>query len=431
MKSIKLGFKNVKPFISDDDFSRYLDSALKKLKLLESGKGAGSNFLGWLRLPYSEDYKEINRVAKNIRAHADTVVIVGIGGSYLGAKAIISALEDDFGKRKPEILYAGFNLDGEYHKQLLEYLNDKNYAIVVISKSGTTTEPALAFRLLKKHIENKFGKNKASHRIIAITDKNKGALKQLSLKEGYQTFVIPDDVGGRFSVLSPVGLLPVAIAGYDIEKILQGAKDIDKITSATTGFGSNDLIQYAAIRNLLYAQGKKIEILTSYHPGLFYFIEWWKQLFGESEGKNGKGIFPAGVINTTDLHSLGQYIQEGERFLFETVLSVNQAKVQLIVPEDKENLDNLNYLAGKDFFEINRKAQEGTIMAHRTGGVPVLELEIGKIDEYYLGQLIFFFEKSCALSGYMLGVNPFDQPGVEAYKKNMFILLKKPGFSKD
>jgi len=430
MKNLNLKINNAKPFIGDDILGKILDKASKYLKLLESGNGAGNDFLGWLKLPYSEEYKDIQRVAKDIREHVDTVVIVGIGGSYLGAKAVISALGNDFNKTNPEILYAGFNLDGEYHKQLLEYLNDKNYAIVVISKSGTTTEPALAFRLLKKHIENKIGKNKASHRIIAITDKNKGALKQLADKEGYQTFVIPDDVGGRYSVLSPVGLLPIAIAGYDIEKILQGAKDIDKATGSSVGFGANDVIQYAAVRNSLYSLGKKIEILTSYHPRLYYLIEWWKQLFGESEGKENKGIFPAGVINTTDLHSLGQYVQDGERNLFETVLSVNKAKTRILVEEDEKNLDNLNYLAGKDYFEINKKAEQGTIMAHIDGGVPILNIEIEEINEYYLGQLIFFFEKTCALSGYILGVNPFNQPGVEAYKRNMFILLGKPGFSK-
>ncbi len=431
MKNINLNIKNARPFIDDDVFGKYLDSATNKLKLLETGKGAGNDFLGWLKLPYSEEFNEINRVAKKIRGQVDTVVIVGIGGSYLGAKAVISALESDFLKGKPEILYAGFNLDGEYHKQLLKYLDNKDYAIIVISKSGTTTEPALAFRLLKNHIENKIGKNKASHRIIAITDKSRGALKQLSDNEGYQTFVIPDDVGGRFSVLSPVGLLPIAIAGFDIEKILEGARDIDKATDSSNGFGSNDVIQYAAVRNSLYSVGKKIEILTSYHPKLYYLIEWWKQLFGESEGKENKGIFPAGVINTTDLHSLGQYVQDGERILFETILSVNRTNTHLLVSENEENLDNLNYLAGKDFFEINQKAQEGTIMAHKDGGVPVFEIDVEEINEYYLGQLIFFFEKACAISGYMLGVNPFDQPGVEAYKKNMFILLKKPGFSKE
>ncbi len=430
MKNIKINIENARAFINDDIFGKNLDNATDKLKLLESGKGAGNDFLGWLKLPYSDEYKEIKRVAEKIRVKVDTVVIVGIGGSYLGTRAVVSALESNFFKGNPEILYAGFNLDGEYHAQLLKYLDDKNYAIIVISKSGTTTEPALAFRLLKNHIENKIGKNKASHRIIAVTDKSKGALKQLADNEGYRTFVIPDDVGGRFSVLSPVGLLPIAIAGYDIEKILQGARDIDKATDSSNGFGNNSVIQYAAVRNSLYSLGKKVEILTSYHPRLYYLTEWWKQLFGESEGKQNKGIFPAGVINTTDLHSLGQYIQEGERMLFETVLSVKKSKTKLVVEEDKDNLDNLNYLAGKDFFEINQKAQQGTIAAHKDGKVPVLEINIEEINEYYLGQILFFFEKACAVSGYMLGVNPFDQPGVEAYKRNMFILLEKPGFSR-
>ncbi|HHH53913.1 MAG TPA: glucose-6-phosphate isomerase [Bacteroidetes bacterium] len=429
MKNINVKIENAKSFINDKTFKKFIEKAEDNIKLLESKTGKGNEFLGWLDLPYSDEFIEIKRVAKEIRDKAEAVVIVGIGGSYLGAKAVISALKSDFYKGNPEILFAGYNLDASYHKQLLDYLDDKDYSVVVISKSGTTTEPALAFRLLKNHLESKVGKSNSSDRIIAVTDKMRGALKKLAEKEGYRIFVIPDDVGGRFSVLSPVGLLPIAIAGYDIEKILIGAREIDKATKSSVGFGANDVIQYAALRNALYSEGKKIEILTSYQPRLYYFIEWWKQLFGESEGKENKGIFPAGVINITDLHSLGQYIQEGERIIYETVLSVNKDEVSLIVDQDKDNLDNLNYLAGKDFFEINKKAQEGTIMAHIEGGVPVIEIEMEEINEYYLGQLIFFFEKACAVSGYILGVNPFDQPGVEAYKRNMFILLEKPGFS--
>ncbi len=414
--------------LRNNDFSKYLDKAKSALKILESGEGKGNDFLGWLNLPYLDDYIDIIETANNFRKKVDTVVIIGIGGSYLGARAVIEALKSTFEKTSPEIIYAGNNLSERYHSDLLKYLEYRNYGIIIISKSGTTTEPAVAFRLLKKQIEEKYGYNGASKRIIAVTDKEKGALKKLADKEGYKTFVITDDVGGRFSVLSPVGLLPIALAGFDIKLLLEGAKDIDEKSKSTVHFGQNDVLMYTALRNVLYSNGKKIEILTAYNPKLFYFIEWWKQLFGESEGKENKGIFTAGVVNTTDLHSLGQYVQEGERNLFETVLSIESPGAEVLIPSDKDNLDNLNYIAGKNMFEINQKAEEGTLLAHIEGDVPNLRITLPKLDEYYLGQLIFFFEKSCAVSGYILDVNPFDQPGVEAYKKNMFKLLGKPGY---
>ena len=428
MKAINLHIQNAKNFVDDSDFSKYLDKAKTSLKLLESGKGKGNDFLGWLDLPSSDEYSDIIETANKLREKVDTVVIVGIGGSYLGARAIISALKSTFEKTTPEIIFAGNNLSEQYHNDLLKYLEYRNYGIVVISKSGTTTEPAVAFRLLKKQIEEKYGYNGASKRIIAITDKKRGALKELADKQGYKSFVITDDVGGRFSVLSPVGLFPIALAGFDIKKLLQGAIDIDEKSKSNIHFGQNDVLQYSALRNVLYASGKKIEILTAYNPKLFYFIEWWKQLFGESEGKENKGLFTAGVVNTTDLHSLGQYIQEGERNLFETIISIESPGAEVLIPSDEDDLDNLNYLAGKNMFEINQKAEEGTLLAHIEGDVPNLRITLPKLDEYYLGQLIFFFEKSCAVSGYILDVNPFDQPGVEAYKKNMFELLGKPGY---
>lgn len=429
MKPINLQIQNAKKFIDDSDFSKYLDKSKSALKLLESSKGKGNDFLGWLNLPYSNEFNEIIETANKFRDKLDTVVIVGIGGSYLGARAVISALKSTFEETSPEIIFAGNSLSEEYHDDLLKYLDNRNYGIVIISKSGTTTEPAVAFRLLKRHIEDKFGLDDVSKRIIAVTDKEKGALKKLADKEGYKTFVITDDVGGRFSVLSPVGLLPIALAGFDIKQLLEGAKDMDEKSKSNIHFGQNDVLLYSALRNALYSNGKTIEILTAYNPKLFYFIEWWKQLFGESEGKENKGIFTAGVVNTTDLHSLGQYIQEGERNLFETVMSVETAGAEILIPSDDDDLDNLNYLAGKSMFEINQKAEEGTLLAHIEGEVPNLRITIPKLDEYYLGQLIFFFEKACAVSGYILDVNPFDQPGVESYKKNMFKLLGKPGYN--
>ena len=426
MTNIKLEYQNVLEFVDDKNLGRHYDLAKKKLQLLESRQGKGKEFLEWLDLPYSSQYRQILDFTSEFINEIDTLVVIGIGGSYLGTRAILTALKHPFSHDKIRILYAGHHLDGAYHSGLLKYLEHKEYGIVVISKSGTTTEPAIAFRLLRKHLEKKKGKLTASKRIVAVTDAQRGALKLLAQEKGYKTFVIPGGVGGRYSVLSPVGLVPLAIAGIDIEKLLAGARDMDKISTSEHNFGINPVIQYAAVRNSLYATGKKIELLTGYKPSLLYFIEWWKQLFGESEGKEHKGIFPAGVINTTDLHSLGQYIQEGERILFETVLSIKDGDTKLTVPFDEDNLDGLNYLAGKSLFEINSIAEKATTKAHIEGGVPNITIKIPALDEYYLGQLVFFFEKSCAVSGYMLGVNPFDQPGVEAYKKNMFEMLGKP-----
>ena len=357
-------------------------------------------------------------------------MVIGIGGSYLGAKAAIEALshafENDINHTHPRIVFAGHNLSEDYHCELLDYIKDKSTAVVVISKSGTTTEPAVAFRMIKEHIEAKYGDDEARERIVAITDAERGALKNLSNKQGYRTFVIPDNVGGRFSVLTPVGLLPIALAGFDIEKLLKGAAAMAKLSGNRSE--DNPAICYAAARNDLYCSGKKVEILVNFNPKLQYLGEWWKQLFGESEGKEGKGIFPAAVNFTTDLHSMGQYIQDGERILFETVLSVDKSRRSLVIGEDPLNSDGLNFLSGKHLDECNKMAEIGTKLAHIDGGVPNLKIEIETIDEYNLGELFFFFEKACGISAYMLGVNPFNQPGVEAYKKNMFALLEKPGY---
>ncbi|MGE5355953.1 MAG: glucose-6-phosphate isomerase [Deltaproteobacteria bacterium] len=426
MENITLKTKYVESFLKHENHNETVLQSEKSLIQLETGSGAGNDFLGWMNTPYSNEYIEIIKLSDEFRSLYETIIVVGIGGSYLGSKAIISSLTGTFAKNKPEILFAGNNLCEEYHNDLLEYISDKNYGIIVISKSGTTTEPAIAFRLLKQKTEEKFGKNEASRRIIAITDSSKGALRKTADNEGYRTFVIPDDVGGRFSVLTPVGLLPVALAGINVFEILKGAQEIDNHTTSAIPYERNIVLQYAALRNTLYRQGKKIEVLLSYNPKMFFLIEWWKQLFGESEGKEGKGIFPAGLINTTDLHSMGQYVQDGERILFETVLSFETSNKEIFIKSNDDNLDGLNYLDGKSVFEINKKAEEGTLMAHIEGNVPNIIISIPDKNEFYLGQLLFFFEKACAVSAYNLGVNPFDQPGVEAYKSNMFKLLGKP-----
>ena len=425
MDTIKLISKYADKFINSDLLESNIAKSEQSLIELETGSGRGSDFIGWLTTPYSDEYLEIMKTAENFRTRFDTIIIVGIGGSYLGSRAVISSLANGFKKSKPEIIYAGNNLCEEYYKELLDYIEDKNFGIVVISKSGTTTEPAIAFRLLKDKIETKYGKTEAAGRIIAITDKLKGALKKTAEAEGYKTFTIPDDVGGRFSVLTPVGMLPIALAGFDIFEILKGAQEIDNHTTSAIPFDRNIVLQYASLRNALYQQGKKIEILLSYNPKMYFLIEWWKQLYGESEGKEGKGIFPAGLVNTTDLHSMGQYIQEGERILFETVLSFEAGSDEIVMKKNEDDLDGLNYLEGKTIFEINKKAQEGTLMAHFDGNVPNIIISIPANNEFYLGQLLYFFEKACAVSGYNLGVNPFDQPGVEMYKSNMFKLLGK------
>ncbi len=438
MTNLQIDFSRALNFVDKDDIYAYKNECQKHLKSLLNKTGKGNDFLGWLDLP--EDSKKlldsIYSDAKKISAKSEIVVVIGIGGSYLGAKAIIDALNHHFSAFKntttPQIFYAGQNISEDYLHDLLEVLDQKEYALVVISKSGTTTEPAIAFRLLKNHLEKKYGKPEAQKRIVAITDKEKGALKELSEQEDYKTYIVPDDVGGRYSVLSPVGLLPIALAGFDIETFLKGAEDMKKhIFSDSTSFEDNPALVYAACRNALYKRGYQTEIMVNYEPRLFYISEWWKQLYGESEGKENKGIFPASVSFTTDLHSMGQYIQDGLRILFETVISVKNSKHKIEIPEDKDNLDKLNYISGKQINEVNHKAEIATTLAHIDGGVPNLGIEIPEINEYNLGQLIYFFEIGCAVSGYILDVNPFDQPGVEDYKKNMFALLGKPGFEEE
>ncbi len=405
-------------------------------ELLYSGKGKGNDFLGWVKLPSSIDEAElaaIEAAAAKLRAKADLVICIGIGGSYLGAKAVLEAMSNPFQLLKkeqtnPTVLFAGQNISEDYIYELMEAAQEHSIGAIVISKSGTTTEPAIAFRLVKAAIEARYGKQEAAERIVAVTDKARGALKTLATNEGYPTFVIPDDVGGRFSVLTPVGLLPLAVAGVDIRALVAGARKIEAATAPEVKFDDNLSAIYAAVRNELYAAGKRTEILGSYEPRLQYVNEWWKQLYGESEGKEHKGIFPASVTLTADLHSMGQYIQEGERTLFETIISVAEPKHKVVIEADGENLDGLNFLAGKRISEVNRMAELGVQLAHVDGGVPNIRIEIPRIDAEAIGALLYFFEKACGISGYLLGVNPFDQPGVEAYKKNMFALLEKPGY---
>jgi len=436
MESIKINIDKVYGFVKKESIFD-LESEIKKHnKALHEKTGKGNEFLGWVNLPSSITEAEINEIesaANQLREKCKIVVVIGIGGSYLGSKAVIEALSNNFyllkkNRKNPVILFAGHNIGEDYTSELTELLEDNIYGIVVISKSGTTTEPAIAFRILKEHLEKKVGKSAAKKLIIAITDAHRGALRTLAIQEGYKTFVIPDDVGGRYSVLTPVGLLPIAIAGFEIRGLIRGARYMEEITSPETHFEQNPAAIYAATRNILYRAGKKVEILTNYNNKLSYFSEWWKQLYGESEGKENKGIFPASVNFTTDLHSMGQYIQEGERILFETVLTISKADNNVAIPFNKENLDGLNFIAYKRIDEVNKMAELGTLLAHIDGGIPNIIIEMPWLNEIYLGQLIYFFEKACGISGYILGVNPFDQPGVEAYKKNMFALLNKPGF---
>ena len=406
---------------------------------LENGTCPGNDFLGWLHLPSSitaEFLNEIKACAEVLRSNCDTVVVAGIGGSYLGARAVIEALGNSFAwltnnGENPNILFAGNNIGEDYLYELTQYLKGRNFGVINISKSGTTTETALAFRLLKKQCEEQRGKEMARKVIVAVTDAKKGAARTTADKEGYTSFIIPDNVGGRFSVLTPVGLLPIAVAGFDIDKLVQGAADMEVATAPGVPFEENPSAVYAAVRNILYAQGKKIEILVNFQPKLHFMNEWWKQLYGESEGKDLKGIFPAAVDFSTDLHSMGQWIQEGERTIFETVISVETPEHTLLFPHDEENLDGLNFLAGKRVDEVNKMAELGTQLAHVDGGVPNMRVVVDRLDEYNLGQLIYFFEKACGISGLLLQVNPFNQPGVEAYKKNMFALLGKPGYEKE
>jgi len=436
MEKINLKIENSYKFVSQWTIESYKNEAVRANKSLHDKSGKGNDFLGWVNLPSAiqeAEITEIQNIAKDLKDKIEILVVVGIGGSYLGSKAVIEALSHSFlhlqaKKDFPIVLFAGQNIGEDYTAELLEVLEGKEYGICVISKSGTTTEPAIAFRILQNNVIERFGKEEAKKRIIAITDKEKGALKILADQEGYKTFVIADDIGGRYSVLSPVGLLPIAIAGFDIQQLIDGAKSMEILTGAEVAFEENPAAMYAATRNALYKRDYTVEILANYNPKLQYFAEWWKQLYGESEGKENKGIFTASVNFTSDLHSMGQYIQEGKRNLFETVISVKETKHKVQIPETKDDLDKLNFLAGKQIDYVNKMAQLGTMLAHVDGGVPNIEIEIPQLNEFYLGQLIYFFEKACGISGYLLGVNPFDQPGVEAYKSNMFALLAKPGF---
>ena len=439
MKNISLNIDKVLGTVSKKQILDQETKANNCIATLHNGDGKGNDFLGWLHLPSSitdEELTDIENTANILREKCEVVVAVGIGGSYLGTKAVVDALNNSFDfllkeRKNPILLYAGQNIGEDYLYELTEILKGKQFGIINISNSGTTTEPALAFRILKKQLEDAVGKEEAKTRIVAITDKSKGALRTLATKEGYKTFIIPDNVGGRFSVLTPVGLLPIAVAGISIRELVAGAVSMEKKTGIEVPFEENLSAVYAAVRNELYKSGKSIEILANFHPKLHYIGEWWKQLYGESEGKDNKGIFPAAVDLTTDLHSMGQWIQEGERTIFETVISIESPDHRVEIPADDADLDGLNFLAGKRVDEVNKMAELGTQLAHVDGGVPNIKITLPAVNAYYIGQLFYFFEKACGISGYMLGVNPFDQPGVEAYKKNMFALLNKPGYEKE
>jgi glucose-6-phosphate isomerase len=433
-ENLSINLNNTGKFISFEEILALAQQSVRHLDTLNNGTGAGNDFLGWLSLPedISAQLDKIEKTAKHLRSVSDTTIVIGIGGSYLGARAVIEALSHSFSSllknKHHDVIFAGQNISEDYLVELIELLDGRNYSLVVISKSGTTTEPAITFRILKDHLEKKVGKLNAAERIIAITDAKRGALRSLAETNGYETFIIPDNIGGRYSVLSPVGLLPIAISGIDIRELVKGAKSMETITRNNKHAQTNPSLLYASARNLLLQNGKPIEIMVGFTPKLHFFSEWWKQLYGESEGKNGKGIFPASVDLTTDLHSMGQYIQDGQRILFETIISVKNSVRKLTIPLEKDDSDQLNYLAGKRLTEVNYNAELGTTLAHNDGNVPIITINIPDLDEYYTGQLIYFFEMSCAISGYILDVNPFDQPGVEAYKKNMFALLNKPGF---
>jgi len=437
MEKLKFDYSKALEFITEEEI-QYMDKFVRDAhEMLHNKTGAGNDYVGWVDLPINYDKEEFARIkaaAERIKSDSDALVVIGIGGSYLGARAAIEMLSHSFyntlpkSKRKtPEIYFAGNNISSTYLSDLLELLEGKDISVNVISKSGTTTEPAIAFRIFKEYMENKYGKDGARKRIYATTDKARGALKKLADEEGYESFVIPDDIGGRYSVLTAVGLLPIAVSGADIDKMMEGAAAAYELYK-NPDLKENDCYKYAAVRNALYRKGKTTEIMVNYEPSLHYFAEWWKQLYGESEGKDKKGIFPAGVDFTTDLHSMGQYIQDGLRNIFETVLNVEKPRKTMFMKEDKDNIDGLNYLAGKEIDFVNKKAMQGTILAHNDGGVPNLVIDIPELNEYCFGSLVYFFEKACGISGYLLGVNPFNQPGVEAYKKNMFALLGKPGY---
>lgn len=434
---VKIDLEGCSSFVKAEDYKEYVSKALDAFDVLQSEKGAGNDFLGWKTLPVdiTEDLvKDFEAVRDDWKARKiDLVTVIGIGGSYLGARCAIEALSHNFSKQlrkegdAPEVVFAGNNLSEEYISELMDLMEERNCACIVISKSGTTTEPAVAFRIVKKYLEDRYGREEAAGRIVAITDAKKGALKTLSTQEGYRTFIVPDNVGGRYSVLTPVGLLPIAVAGFDVRAMLAGAAEA-RAALAVKSEG-NEAVQYAAMRNLLHSKyGKSTEILVTYNPKFTYLAEWWKQLYGESEGKEFKGIYPASVTNTADLHSMGQFIQEGSRIMFETVVTARTSSRSVIIEEDPQNLDCLNYLAGQHVEHCNAMAQLGTKLAHIDGGVPQMEVSVEKIDEFNLGSIFYFFEFACGISAYTLGINPFNQPGVEAYKKNMFALLRKPGY---
>lgn len=436
MERIKLDLSGIQSFVDSTVVESLWAKSSEYNTMLHEGTGAGNDFLGWVNLPNEiseSDFANIERVAQTLRSKCDYVVSIGIGGSYLGVRAVQEALTNSFEwlqdkHNNPILIYAGHNIGEDYLSELSAFLRDKNFGIINISKSGTTTEPAIAFRILKAQLEAQVGKEEARQRIVAVTDRAKGALRSLATSEGYETFVIPDDIGGRFSVLTPVGLLPLAVAGINVRELVRGAKDMSLAVGTQTEIKENISAQYAVARNALYQAGKKIEIVANYHPKMHYIAEWWKQLYGESEGKEHKGIFNAAVDLSADLHSMGQWIQEGERSIFETVISIERADTELRIPRDNDNLDGLNFLAGKRVDEVNKMAELGTRMAHIDGGVPNIRIVMPALNEYYIGQLFYFFEKAVGISGYMLGVNPFNQPGVEAYKGNMFALLEKPGY---
>ena len=439
MNKLSLDLSNVSSFVSEEKLMGMEEEVKAAVKTLEEGTGAGNDFLGWINLPTDYDKEEFDRIkkaAEKIKADSDVLVVVGIGGSYLGARAAIELLSHTFynklskeERKAPEVYFAGNSISGTYLAHLIQVIGDRDFSVNVISKSGTTTEPAIAFRIFKEMLEKKYGVEEARKRIYATTDAAKGALKKLSTEEGYETFTIPDNVGGRFSVLTPVGLLPIAAAGISIDDLMAGAREAQNDYKAE--FKNNDCYKYAAVRNLLLRDGKAIELLINYEPKVHFVAEWWKQLFGESEGKDGKGLFPASVDLSTDLHSMGQYIQDGQRILFETLIDVVSPDADVVIPFDEADLDGLNYIAGKGMNFVNQKAMEGTQLAHVDGGVPNIRIAVPKMDAFNLGYLFYFFEKACGVSGYLLDVNPFNQPGVEAYKKNMFALLGKAGYEKE
>ena len=437
---VTFDYSKAKSFIKDHEIESMKEIAENAKNVLVSGTGAGNDYIGWVNLPVDydkEEFARIQKAAEKIQSDSDVLIVIGIGGSYLGARAAIEFLRHSFYNtvsneipKTPEIYYAGNSISSTYLKDLIDVVGDRDFSVNIISKSGTTTEPAIAFRVFKEMLEKKYGKAEAAKRIYATTDKARGALKNLATEEGYESFVVPDDVGGRFSVLTAVGLLPIAVSGADIEKLMEGAASGREL-ALNKPFEENDAMQYAAIRNILHRKGKSVEVLANYEPSLHYVSEWWKQLYGESEGKDQKGIFPASVDLTTDLHSMGQFIQDGSRLMYETVLNVETSREEILIGEEPVDLDGLNYLAGKNMDFVNKSAMNGTVLAHTDGNVPNLMINIPEQNEFYLGQLFYFFEFACGVSGYVSGVNPFNQPGVESYKKNMFALLGKPGYEKE